>query len=226
MVDRAKIQAALEDPAFRQWTSPDDVPELNRPRQRPNHLPGEGRTAAVMLLLFPVESKPVHLNAADVHWFGTELASKDLGLVLTERPKTLSQHGGQISLPGGRQDAGESLEQTALRETQEEIGIAPAAIEVLGRLNPVYIPPSDFTMHPFVGWHEPIPRFSRSTEEVESILVSTLSRLTQPTTLQAGTVFSGQRRYENVPHFRLGNHRVWGATALAIRELLARLRLK
>ena len=134
---RQLIEVAISLPGFENWRPGFDVPELNRPRQRPAELPGEGRFAAVMLLLYP---------------FGTTNGKQEIRLVLTRRHRGLSKHAGQISFPGGRQDKGESLQAAALRETSEEIGVRPEEIEILGELKPVYIPPSDFTVFPFVGW--------------------------------------------------------------------------
>lgn len=166
-------------------------------------LPGEGRFAAVLLLMFP--------------------EGGDTKLVLTRRRDDLSQHPGQISLPGGRQDSGETTEQTALRETQEEVGVAGDAIQVLGAMKPVYIPPSDFTVHPYVGWHEGRPKFVREEAEVAEIIEASIAELVDPQTLHWGDVVVGNDRF-HVPYFLVGTHRVWGATALIICELVERLR--
>ncbi len=206
---RQTIQVALSLPGFENWRPGFDVPELNRPRHRPADLPGEGRFAAVMLLLYPS---------------GTANGKRDICLVLTRRHRGLSKHAGQISLPGGRQDKGESLQASALRETSEEIGVSPERIEILGQLNPVYIPPSDFTVFPFVGWHAGQPGFVRSVQEVDEIIEVSLQHLLIPETMVEGEVEISEGRKLRVPCYQLDRHRVWGATALILGELIERLR--
>ena len=143
-------------------------------------------------------------------------------LVLTRRHAKLNNHAGQISLPGGQQDRDESLEQTALREAREEIGIEPAEIEVLGRLNQVYIPPSDFTVVPFVGWCTDCPDFIRSPAEVDEIIEASVEDLLKPATLTSGPMQIGEIQ-QLVAYYQVDNHRVWGATAIILNEFLLRI---
>ena len=200
---RSALINALNQPGFDSWTPSIDVKHLERPRVRPAELPGDGRFAGVLLLTY-----------AD---------SDETRLVLTRRRDDLSRHPGQISFPGGRQDPGESTEETALRETQEEVGVASQTIQVLGSMKPVYIPPSDFTVHPYVGWHEGPPDFVREEAEVAEIITASLAQLADPQTLRWGDVVVAGNALR-VPYFQVGSHRVWGATALIICELVERLR--
>lgn len=203
---KTRITAALSLAGFENWHPRVDVPQLNRPRSRPAGLPGQGQIAAVMILMYPVSSDENVPN-----------------LVLTKRHSNLSKHAGQISFPGGRQDTGESLKQTALRETFEEIGISQNQIEVLGQLNSVYIPPSDFTVTPFVGWYDRQPKFVRSEAEVDEIIETSVAHLLDPTTMVFGDVKIEDGRTMNVPYYQVGSHQVWGATAIIVSELIERL---
>ena len=200
---------AMSLSGFENWRPAVDVPHLNRPLCRPDDVPGVGRVAAVMILVFG--------DAPD--------SSDDgLKLVLTKRNANLSNHAGQISFPGGRQDEGETLEQTALRETEEEIGVARNEIEILGRLNPVYIPPSDFTVTPFVGWSSNPPHFVRSPDEVAEIIQAPISHLVDPRTLKIGDISTAKGVVKNVPFYEVNQHRVWGATAIMLGEFIERIK--
>jgi 8-oxo-dGTP pyrophosphatase MutT (NUDIX family) len=206
---KKRIASALSMPGFEDWQPRFDVPDLQRPRTRPDDLPGQGRVAAVMILMYPNLRQPA--------------ADETPQLVLTKRHAKLSKHAGQISFPGGRQDPGESLEQTALRETFEEIGIAQHQIEILGQLNSVYIPPSDFTVTPFVGWYDDQPQFILAPEEVDEVIEASLTRLLHPETLVVGDVRIEDGRILTAPHYQIGAHQVWGATAIILSELIERL---
>ena len=97
--------------------------------------PVDYRLSAVLLLLFPYKD--------------------DIYFVLTERQDYDGKHAGQISFPGGKAEPfDKNTAETALRETQEEIGVLPTAITILGRLTEVYIPVSNFLIHPYVGYTE------------------------------------------------------------------------
>ena len=205
--EKRRLKKAMALSGFENWRPAVDVPELNRPQVRPSELEGTGRIAAVLVLLYASSGN-----------------RDDLKLVLTKRHVKLANHGGQISFPGGRQDANETLWQTATRETFEEVGIAPGKIDQLGRLNPVYIPPSDFTVDPFVGWHHGQPDFVRSEEEVDEIIEASVQSLLNPDTLKRGDIKSASGMNINVPYYQVGAHRVWGATAIMLGELIERIR--
>ncbi|MEM8858851.1 MAG: CoA pyrophosphatase [Chloroflexota bacterium] len=93
----------------------------------------------------------------------------DLKVILLQRPSNMRNHAGQIAFPGGKQDEGETLEETALRETWEEIGILADQMTVVGRIDPLYIPPSNFFVHCFVGFIDHEPTFVPSEAEVAEI---------------------------------------------------------
>lgn len=149
----------------------------------------------------------------------------DIYLVLTKRHDDLQAHAGQISFPGGRQEDSESLLTTALREAEEEIGIPTTAVQSLGQLTTIYIPPSGFLVHPFVGWYQngSEPEFIPSAGEVAQIIEVSLKTLLDPeTAVQEPWDFKGHEVM--VPYFAIQEHKVWGATAIMLSEFVERLR--
>jgi 8-oxo-dGTP pyrophosphatase MutT (NUDIX family) len=158
------------------------------------------RPAAVLVLLFPHEDAP--------------------HVVLTVRGAGLPHHADQISLPGGRPAAGETPEGTAVREAFEEIGVDPAAVEILGRLTPVHIPVSGFTVQAIVGVADPRPAFVPAPGEVAEVLEVPLAVLGDPANLRTARRARGGVEID-APYFAVGDHQVWGATAMILGELLA-----
>jgi 8-oxo-dGTP pyrophosphatase MutT (NUDIX family) len=149
----------------------------------------------------------------------------ELYVILTRRRDDLQSHAGQVSFPGGRNEAPETLLATALRETHEEVGINPQMLEVLGELTPLYIFPSDYEVHPFVAWYSngDQPKFAPNLDEVAEIIEVPLRRLLEPATFQEEmwTI----RGYELlVPFFCVNGHKIWGATAMMLSEFVERLR--
>lgn len=141
-------------------------------------------------------------------------------LPLTVRPATLPAHAGQISLPGGAIDAGESTSQAALRELEEELGVPRTTVSLLGSLTPIYIFVSEYRVTPWVAAIESPPRFRPSVEEVSELLEVPLGHVVDPA--HRGHHTRRQRGIELcVPHFLWGRHRIWGATAMILNELVA-----
>lgn len=145
-------------------------------------------------------------------------------VALTVRGSGLRNHTGQVSLPGGRVDAGETLEQAALREAQEEIGVDPAIVEILGRLTPLHIPVSGFLLHPIVGFTSVRPAFQRAEWEVARIVEAPLPLLSDPSIvkreMRTRTV-KGQTIDVAVPYYDIDGEKVWGATAMVLSEFCA-----
>ena len=147
---------------------------------------------------------------------------EQLMTVLTVRPSTLKHHGGQISFPGGRRESGETHLETALRECEEEIGISPDVLDVLGPLTPLYIPPSNFCVYPFVASMAERPLYQVQEEEVDTVLEVPVNHLLKPVTRrEAAYTLQGQNLM--VPYYAVDEHQVWGATAAMLAELLAML---
>lgn len=120
----------------------------------------------------------------------------DLRCLLTRRSSNLRSHQGQVAFPGGRLDPGETWRQAALREAQEEVGLDPGAVEVIGELDDAW---SGARIHivPVVGWIEAEPRLTASPDEVDEILLPRLSELTDPSALSHHEVEHGGRIYHN-----------------------------
>jgi len=136
---------------------------------------------------------------------------------LTERTQTVEHHRGQISLPGGARETDEKLSSTAIRETQEEIGIYAYDVDLIGALSPLFVPVTGFIINPFVGIinanFDPQP----APEEVETVIsVHVNELLNDDNELQEKRNLSG---YDvNIPYFLLSGHKVWGATAMILSE--------
>ncbi|MFO8100433.1 MAG: CoA pyrophosphatase [Salinibacter sp.] len=140
-------------------------------------------------------------------------------VVLTVRREELTDHGGQVSFPGGECEDGEPLRDAALREADEEIALPPSSVRILGGLTPLYIPPSNFCVHPFVGAVATAPTLRPTDREVAQILHAPLHHLLDPQTKHVETwTLNGQA--VDVPYYDVAGHTVWGATAMMLSELL------
>ena len=143
-----------------------------------------------------------------------------LWVVFTRRTDTVEHHRGQISFPGGAEEPGDpDLAATALRETEEELGISAFDVRVLGALSPI-VTITDFAVAPFVG-AIPQPYVFRPAEsEIAEVIEAPLSALQDPSILEK-RVFPG--RDEPVLFYNHGRHVIWGATARILADLLERL---
>ena len=152
---------------------------------------------------------------------------------LTLRPKSLRHHGGQISLPGGRAEPGESLVTTAAREFQEELGLPPRIERFCGELPSLYVFASDHWVHPLVMILErPDRAWQPDPVEVAAVIELPLRDLLDPSRLtdevNRRAVIQGARQVGELsfrtPGIRIGQHLIWGATALVLDELAQILR--
>ena len=143
--------------------------------------------------------------------------------LFTRRPANLRQHGGQISFPGGTRDPEDSTPlHTALRETQEELGIPPAKIDILGMLDEV--PTStQFRIVPFVGAIPPDFKYVASPEEIAEVIEVPLAHLLNPAAHRAERR-GAQEAAREVYFYDYGPNLIWGATARILRNLLQQLR--
>ena len=146
-------------------------------------------------------------------------------VILTQRPMSMARHAGQISFPGGKRERGESAQQAALRETHEEVGIAPADISVLGRL-PSFNAVSEYRVTPFVGVVAPHTKIIRDEREVEAVFEVPLSFVLNPDNHIPRTAMFDGREHQlyDMPYTELdGTHRnIWGMTAMIMRRLYER----
>ena len=171
----------------------------------PSVAPDALRQAAALLLVYEQEG----------HWH----------IPLTVRGSALRQHTGQVSLPGGRIDPGETPEHAALREAYEEIGLMPDVVDVLGILTPLPIAVSGHLLHPVVGFASHRPQFVIAEHEVARLLEVPLSRL-QPELVRWGRRVRSHSPLESmdVPFFEVDDAEVWGATAMVLAEFIAVMR--
>lgn len=136
-------------------------------------------------------------------------------------------HSAQVSLPGGKVELEDnSLQDTALREAQEEVGVNPEKIEIIKQLTEVYIPPSDFFVQPFVGITSQTPTFIPDDIEVDAIIEVDLEKFMDDKCIETRSVSASYSPVIEVPGFVFSNHLVWGATAMMlneVRELLKKL---
>jgi 8-oxo-dGTP pyrophosphatase MutT (NUDIX family) len=164
--------------------------------------PENVKHAAALILLYPSES--------------------GFCLPLTVRRPDLLHHPGQISLPGGGLDHGELPEAAALREAEEEIGVDPLTVRVLGSLTPLYVIVSGFVVTPFVGVVEERPNFQPEAREVAEILEVPLEDLRDPDRRMWGNR-TREGYLIDFPYFAVGpdrKHQVWGATAMMLAEFV------
>jgi 8-oxo-dGTP pyrophosphatase MutT (NUDIX family) len=145
-------------------------------------------------------------------------------MALTVRGSGLRNHTGQVSLPGGKVDDGETIETAAVREAEEEIGVDPATVEVLGRLTPLHIPVSGFLLHPVVGCTSVRPAFQRAEWEVARIIEAPVQLLSDPRVVKREMrtrIVNGQSIDIDVPYYDIDGEKVWGATAMVLSEFSA-----
>jgi 8-oxo-dGTP pyrophosphatase MutT (NUDIX family) len=183
------------------------------PQPRPGEVsrwdkPADCREAGVLLLLYP---------------HATNGREPELHLVLIRRPDYPGVHGGQISFPGGRREGTETLQVTALRETLEEIGVPPDTVKVIGQLSPLYTPPSNFCIFPFVAYRAEHPTFNLNPNEVAAILEPPLSHLLDPTARKEELWHFPRDGERRIPFFDVFGYKVWGATAMMLSEFISLL---
>ncbi|MBK7683423.1 MAG: CoA pyrophosphatase [Bacteroidetes bacterium] len=164
------------------------------------------RTAAVLALLVPdpINSIP--------------------RIVLIERSEGPVSHSGQISFPGGKREGDEDLLVTALREANEELGIQANQVSLLGGLTSLYIPPSNFLVHPFLGYMNEIPEFILSEAEVKRVLLLPVSSFLDQGNVSIEVFKSSNGSTVEAPTYRIDDVTIWGATAMMMAEISSLIR--
>lgn len=158
------------------------------------------RESAVMMLLFPFQG--------------------EICTAFTLRHTYQGVHSNQLSFPGGKKEpSDESHLQTAIRETEEEVGVTVLPSQIIGELTELYIPPSHFLVQPFVAWLEETPKFAAEEHEVKEILIEPLSAFFKDDVLREEEVFIGAyNKTLRVPAFHVQGKILWGATAMMMQE--------
>jgi len=159
------------------------------------------KKAGVLVLFYPDEQGNTHF-------------------ILILRKAYEGVHSAQVGFPGGKLEKGDgSIEYTAVRETFEEIGVPMHEIKVLKKLTHMYIPPSNFTVYPFLGITSRTPNFKIQEDEVESIIKVALTQVVDENNVITTLVDTSYNIMVDVPAFNLNGHVVWGATAMILSEL-------
>jgi 8-oxo-dGTP pyrophosphatase MutT (NUDIX family) len=141
-------------------------------------------------------------------------------LVLIVRNSYKGVHSAQIAFPGGKYELQDEIfENTALRETHEEVGIHPNSMEIIKTFTPMYIPPSDFMVHPFLGICKEEIIFVPDPKEVANIIELPLTVFLSDAIITDTNLTTSYANDINVPAFKIEEHIVWGATAMMLSEL-------
>jgi 8-oxo-dGTP pyrophosphatase MutT (NUDIX family) len=163
--------------------------------------PSHARKGAVLLLLFPDKSGCM--------------------VPFIKRPTYSGIHSGQVALPGGKwEESDGALENTAIRETEEEIGVQGSKIQIIGKLSKLYIPPSNFLVTPFVGFTKERPQFVSDPREVDKMIYCGFETLVDKR-IRKETMIEVNAQYSLMaPYFAIEDEIVWGATAMMLSELM------
>lgn len=170
-------------------------------------LPKNVKKAAVMMLLYPNKEK-------------------ELSFCLIKRTTYNGKHSGQISFPGGKKEEKDiDFWATALRESQEEVGVNPNKVQLITTLSSTYIPPSNFYVYPYLAYINQRPDFVAEEGEVDHVLEVPLADLLEESAIQDGPITTSYATEVIVPMFVFGTYRVWGATAMILSEAREIIRL-
>ncbi len=160
----------------------------------------KAKKAGVLILLYPNEDKNVHF-------------------ALIQRNTYRGVHSDQIAFPGGKVEKNDStLIETAVRETEEEIGVPASSVKVLRQLTELYIPPSNFMVYPSIGTIDYIPKFVKQHDEVKQVIEVKLEDFLIKTGIETHTISTSYAHQKDVLAFNINGFVVWGATAMMLSE--------
>ncbi len=169
--------------------------------KNPQRIDANSRKAGVLMLFYPDELLQTRF-------------------VLIHRKTYKGVHSNQVGFPGGKvEKEDENLKETALRETHEEVGIAPENIKIIRSISEVYIPPSNFLVSPFLGTINEKPLFIPEESEVESVIEVLLSDFMSEEAVFHKKLTTSYAKEIEVPAFKLNEYTVWGATAMMLSEV-------
>ena len=172
----------------------------------------------VALKKIAIEKETVRKAGVLVLFYPSEAKQTMLALILRKTYKGV--HSAQIGFPGGKyENEDTSLKETALRETEEEIGVLRNTVSVLKKLTEVYIPPSNFFVQPYLGITKNTPNFILQEEEVETLIEVPLIHFMDDTIKIHQNLTTSYAKNIIVPAFLLNNYLVWGATAMMLNEV-------
>lgn len=159
-------------------------------------------TGAVLLYVFPEKNIP--------------------HILFIERADDGKVHSGQIAFPGGKTElSDENYLHTAIRETNEETGIHVSLTDILGKLTTLYIPPSNFLIHPFVAFKNVKPKFNPSAAEVKRIVIVSINDLLKENAVSLTEKHHTYMGYVTAPAYVAGGIKIWGATSMILSEFLS-----
>jgi len=187
---------------------------------KPEHLPGlvaHRKLAPFGRIHLNYESEPANAVKSSVLILLNPDKQGELCFSVIRRTADNSAHSRQISLPGGRfEPEDDSFATTAIRETSEEIGVPMHEIEILAALSPLYIPVSNYTIYPFVGYMPSVPNYVPAIREVAEILEIGFQEMLD-IKIQEKTIQVGEKTFE-APFMFFKNVELWGATAMILQE--------
>jgi 8-oxo-dGTP pyrophosphatase MutT (NUDIX family) len=193
----AFVRARLTEPLPGAEAQRRFAPRPLRKGWRPELVPDDARRAAALVLIYPGASGP--------------------SIPLTVRHSDLPDHGGQVSLPGGKIDRGETARAAALREAHEELGLDASKVRLLGPLSSFWVVVSGFVVFPFVGVMDRRPDFRPATREVAELIEAPIAELLDPSRRGWGQ-WAREGVLVRFPYVEIAGHKVWGATAMILSE--------